>query len=106
MKTAAKHRAKIRIDVPEGVEVIERPDGLDLLTRTKNKWMGVVQNLETLDNTKCVTLSLGDLMDMRDVNHKAKLNSIKSSIKHTAQTMGFKAKIKFALKDNKLYIWA
>jgi len=106
MRTKTMKVEAIKFDLPEGVVIADRPAGLEFLTRTKNKWMGVVQKLENLPATKCFELNLGDMMDMSHVNHKNKLASIKSSIKNTAKDMGYNARIKFALKGNILYIWS
>ena len=99
-------KAKITFEMPANVKVEERPEGLDLLLRCKNKWLGVVQNLGTLGATQVITIDLGDLMDTPHINSKMKLNSIKAGITNTARTMGFKDKIRFAVKGNKLYVWS
>ena len=97
---------KIKFDLPSNVKIEERPEGLDLLLRTKNKWLGVIQNLETLESTKVITIDLGDLLDTPGVPYKQKLNSIKASIKNTARSVGFDYNIKFAVKGNKLMLWS
>lgn len=105
MKTK-KLRERIQIALPDGVTVAQRPANLELLARTKNKWIGIIQQLETLEATKCLIIDLGGLLDVPGINSKNKIAGIKSGIKATAKFMKHTKDIKFAEQNGKLYVWS
>lgn len=97
----AKPGSGVIPQLPTGVHISDRPSDLEFLVRGNAKWMTVIESLKVIDATKCVQIDISGVE-----SHKGKLNGMKSGIKHTAKLMGFKPKVKFAVKGTLLYVWA
>jgi hypothetical protein len=86
-------------ELPTGVRVTEKPSDLEFIQRSKNKWVPIVNTLKIIDSTKCVEIDIAGA-------NKARVNTIRQSIRKSASDMKFTHRIKFAIKDTTLYVWS
>jgi len=84
--------------LPDGICVVDRTAELEMLQRSKSKYNPIIDTLKIIDSSKCVQ------MDITGAN-KGKINTIKIGIRTAAKHLGIKTYIKFAIKDNILFIW-
>lgn len=92
-------KEKIVPQMPDGIRVSERPIGLEFMQRGNERWILVIQGLEALDSTHCLQIDISGLS-------KTQVMSMKNSINHAGNKLKYKAKIKFAVKQNILYVWS
>lgn len=92
-----KERPKMKL--PNGVCVGEKPIDIELsMRRNADRWQPIIDALKDLASTECVQVGLNGAV-------KNKINGMKYSLIRYAKQVGFKEKIKFAVKDDILYIW-
>lgn len=85
--------------LPNGVRVIDRTNDLDMLQRSKSKYIPYIETLKIIEATKCIE------MDVKD-HSKNKITAIKTGIRNTAKAMKFTHHIRFAQQNGTLYIWS
>jgi hypothetical protein len=80
------------------MKVCEKPQNVEFFNG-RNKWMPVIETLTIIDATKSIEY---------DVNgfSKSKVSSIKTAIRNSAKKLKFNVPIRFAIKNNTLFIWA
>jgi hypothetical protein len=85
--------------LPNGVRIVDKPSDLEMLCRRNaERWRAIVEALRIMENGKCVQV------DVPNVS-KSKLQSMRNSLNHYCKIIRFKHKIRFALKNDILYIW-
>ena len=82
----------------EGIRVATKPEVLELWGKRSGKFDDVVGKIRKLKATECVIMETGEL-------DKRRFNSIKWGIRSTCDRLGHKGKVKFAVKEGKLYVW-
>ena len=90
---------KIVPPLPEGMNITERPLGLEFMQRGSEKWMLAIQALNALPSTHCLQIDINGLS-------KFQVQSIKNGINHTGRKLEHKGKIKFANRAGILYVWS
>ena len=90
---------KIVPPLPEGMNITERPSGLEFMQRGREKWMLAIQALDALPSTHCLQIDINGLS-------KSQIQGIKNSIKYAGQKLEYKGKIKFANRAGILYVWS
>ena len=85
----------------DGIEVVTRPIGIEAYTRRGGgtSWRAVIETLKIMDATKCVKYDIKGA-------EKQRIQTIKQGIKSAAKRDNFIPEIKFAIKDNTLFIWS
>ena len=86
--------------LPNGIRVGEKPSDLEIACiRNADRWKPIIETLKVIDSMKTIQIEMSGMGN-------GKIQSMKTSLKKFAQKVGFKPKIKFALKDNILHIWS
>lgn len=95
-----KHKVVKEIELPKGVEVGERPENIELFARGGQKWIPIIEKLQTLKATESLRYDLSSSPDLKKAT-----SSIRSGLKLTAEKMGVKGKLRFALIGIILHVW-
>lgn len=86
--------------LPNGVRVSDKPADLEITCiRNAERWKPIIDTLKVIDATKCVEIDVNGLT-------KSKIQGMKTSLCRFAKISSYKPRLRFAVKNNTLYIWS